>query len=45
MADDAHAGGAIHEKWMANYRTPEMQAFYDMAFDRIVKLLDAPPMP
>ncbi|WP_062485704.1 class I SAM-dependent methyltransferase [Candidatus Nitrospira inopinata] len=42
MSADAHSGGAIHQKWVANYRTPEMQAFYDMAFDKIVKLLDAP---
>ncbi|MCP9453368.1 MAG: class I SAM-dependent methyltransferase, partial [Nitrospira sp.] len=43
MSADAHSGGAIHQKWVANYRTPEMQAFYDMAFDKIAKLLDAPP--
>ena len=40
---DAHADSAIHQKWVANYRTPEMQVFYDMAFDRIVTLLEAPP--
>ncbi len=42
MGNDAHAGGAIHQKWVANYRTPEMQAFYDMAFDKIVSLMNAP---
>jgi ubiquinone/menaquinone biosynthesis C-methylase UbiE len=40
---DAHAGMAIHQKWVANYRTPEMQSFYDMAFDKLVKLLGAQP--
>lgn len=43
MSADAHSGEAIHQKWVANYRTPEMQAFYDRAFDKIAKLLDAPP--
>ncbi|MEQ1794895.1 MAG: class I SAM-dependent methyltransferase [Nitrospira sp.] len=40
---DAHADSSIHQKWVANYRTAEMQVFYDMAFDRIVKLLNVPP--
>lgn len=40
---DAHAGMAIHQKWVANYRTPEMQVFYDMAFGKIAELLNAPP--
>lgn len=39
---DAHADSSIHQKWVANYRTEEMQVFYDMAFDRLVKLLNAP---
>ena len=42
-SNDAHADVAIHQKWVANYRTAEMQAFYDMAFDRIAKHLQAPP--
>lgn len=43
VVGDAHADAAIHQKWVANYRTPEMQGFYGMAFDKIVTLLDAPP--
>jgi SAM-dependent methyltransferase len=39
---DALADAAIHEKWVADYRTPEAQAFYEMAFDDIVRRLDAP---
>ncbi len=39
---DAHADTAIHHKWVANYRTPEMQEFYDMAFDRFISHLAAP---
>jgi ubiquinone/menaquinone biosynthesis C-methylase UbiE len=42
VVNDAHAESAIHQKWVANYRTAEMQAFYDMAFDRIVERLRAP---
>lgn len=38
---DAHADVAIHQKWVANYRTAEMQAFYDMAFDMIAGRLNA----
>jgi len=38
----ALAGPAIHEQWVSTYRTPEAQAFYEMAFDEIVKRL-APP--
>lgn len=37
VTGDAHADSSIHQKWVANYRTAEMQVFYDMAFDRIVK--------
>lgn len=40
---DAHADASIHHKWVANYRTPEMQEFYDMAFDRFISYLEAPP--
>jgi len=43
VSSDAHADAAIHQKWVANYRTAEMQAFYDMAFDRIRKCLNASP--
>ena len=39
---DAHADSAIHQKWVANYRTPDMQAFYEMAFDMIARHLNAP---
>lgn len=39
---DAHADSAIHQKWVANYRTAEMQAFYEIAFDLIAERLDAP---
>lgn len=42
-SNDAHADAAIHQKWVANYRTAEMQSFYDMAFDRIAEHLQAPP--
>jgi ubiquinone/menaquinone biosynthesis C-methylase UbiE len=42
-AGDAHADASIHHKWVANYRTPEMQEFYDMAFDRFISYLAAPP--
>lgn len=42
-SNDAHDDAAIHQKWVANYRTAEMQAFYDMAFDRIAEHLQAPP--
>jgi 2-polyprenyl-3-methyl-5-hydroxy-6-metoxy-1,4-benzoquinol methylase len=41
-ADDAHSDSAIHQKWVANYRTAEMQAFYEMAFDLIAERLNAP---
>jgi len=42
-SSDLHADSAIHHKWVANYRTAEMQAFYEMAFDLIVERLNAPP--
>ncbi|MEO5821005.1 MAG: class I SAM-dependent methyltransferase, partial [Vicinamibacteraceae bacterium] len=39
---DALAGAAIHEEWVSLYRTPEAQAFYEVAFDDIVRRLGAP---
>lgn len=33
---------AIHNDWIAKYRTPETQRFYEMAFDEIVRRLDPP---
>lgn len=42
-AADAHGDAAIHHKWVANYRTQEMQAFYDMAFDCFIRYLGASP--
>lgn len=39
---DALAGAAIHEEWVALYRTPEAQPFYELAFDDIVRRLGAP---
>jgi ubiquinone/menaquinone biosynthesis C-methylase UbiE len=32
----------IHNKWVSTYRTAEAQAFYEMAFDEIVRRLGAP---
>jgi SAM-dependent methyltransferase len=43
VAADALADKAIHQKWVSTYRTPEAQAFYEMAFDEVVQRLDAPP--
>ncbi len=40
---DALAGAAIHEDWVAKYRTPEAQRFYETAFDAIVAELAPPP--
>jgi len=40
---DALAGSAIHVQWVSTYRTPEAQAFYEMAFDEIVRRLSPPP--
>lgn len=41
-AEGALAGNAIHEDWIAKYRTPEAQRFYEVAFDEIVRRLNAP---
>lgn len=41
LARDALAGSAIHEQWVSMYRTPEAQAFYDLAFDEIARRLGA----
>lgn len=45
MREDVSAMGNvdIHNKWVATYRSPEAQAFYEMAFDDIVRRLGAPP--
>lgn len=40
---DMLADAAIHEHWVAKYRTPESQQFYELAFDEIARRLDAPP--
>jgi SAM-dependent methyltransferase len=40
---DALADAAIHEDWVAKYRTPETERFYEMAFDEIVRRLGAAP--
>lgn len=32
----------IHEEWVSNYRTPENEKFYDMAFDHIAAEFSAP---
>lgn len=42
-AETALSGRAIHDDWVAKYRTPEAQRFYEVAFDEIVRRLDAPP--
>jgi SAM-dependent methyltransferase len=42
-ANDALAGASIHEQWVATYRTAEAQAFYELAFDEVVRRLNAPP--
>lgn len=28
----------IHEEWVANYRTPENEPFFELAFDYIAKV-------
>lgn len=42
QARGALADSAIHEQWVAAYRTPEAQGFYEMAFDEIARRLNAP---
>lgn len=42
LARDALAGSDIHEQWVSMYRTPEQQAFYELAFDEIARRLAAP---
>lgn len=32
----------IHEEWVGNYRTPDNERFYNMAFDMIAKSFEAP---
>lgn len=32
----------IHEEWVSNYRTPDNEHFYNMAFDLIAESFDAP---
>lgn len=41
-ARGALADSTIHNKWVAAYRTPEAQGFYEVAFDEIARRLDAP---
>jgi SAM-dependent methyltransferase len=36
------ANADIHDKWVSTYRSTEAQAFYEMAFDRVVASLEAP---
>jgi SAM-dependent methyltransferase len=43
LARGALAEATIHEQWVAAYRTPEAQGFYEMAFDEIAGRLGAPP--
>lgn len=43
VAADALADSEIHRKWVNIYRTAEMQAFYELAFDEIAKRLNARP--
>ena len=43
LARGALADSTIHEHWVAAYRTPEAQGFYEMAFDEIARRLGAPP--
>jgi SAM-dependent methyltransferase len=42
-ARGALADSTIHEQWVAAYRTPEAQGFYELAFDEIASRLNAPP--
>ncbi len=42
-ARGALANAAIHEQWVAAYRTPEAQGFYELAFDEIARRLQAAP--
>ena len=36
---------ALHDQWKAQYRTPENQAFYDVAYEAIQEYLGAAPGP
>lgn len=43
--DGAHgalADSTLHKQWVAEYRTPEAQGFYELAFDEIARRLAAP---
>jgi ubiquinone/menaquinone biosynthesis C-methylase UbiE len=42
LAHGSLAGDAIHQDWVAKYRTPEAQPFYELAFDEIVRQFAAP---
>jgi SAM-dependent methyltransferase len=42
-AKGALGDATIHEDWVAKYRTPEAQKFYEMAFDAVVGELRAAP--
>lgn len=37
------AGSDIHQTWVSQYRTPEAQGFFEVAFDEIARRLNAPP--
>lgn len=39
---EALANAAIHEDWVAKYRTAEAEAFYETAFDEVARRLGAP---
>jgi ubiquinone/menaquinone biosynthesis C-methylase UbiE len=34
---------AVHQQWENDYRTPENEAFYELAFDALVRTLQPPP--
>ncbi len=42
-ARGALADSTIHKQWVAAYRTPEAQEFYEVAFDEIARRLAAQP--
>jgi ubiquinone/menaquinone biosynthesis C-methylase UbiE len=43
LAHGSLAGDAIHNDWVAKYRTPEAQRFYEIAYDEIAREFAAPP--
>ena len=42
-ASSAMSDATIHDKWVAAYRTPEAQGFYEVAFDEIKRRLNPAP--